>query len=118
MTPTKKTIQRWIGRELEKQGITPGALARLLKAVWEKEPRHNQAVEKVLEAYDQTVGNHGTESVRWSGSWDRFWQDTGLAYSNTGDTYGMTLTYEPALDRFRFQSYGDFVERHEKEFAE
>lgn len=37
-----------------------------------------------------------------------------LAYSNTGDTYELTIVYDFTTGRFRATSWGDWVERYER----
>lgn len=114
MTPTKRTIERYISRELQKEGITPGALARLLRHTWERSTRLTVLgrAEDVLRAYDKAVGNFGVEGVGTNS------HNAVLLYSNTGQSYSATLTWDLRLQKFRFDSWGGFVERNEKLFAE
>lgn len=75
-----------------------------------------------LEAIDKLLGNFGVEAIR--GDWQNgYWCDIVAAYSNTGDTYALTVIHvrgETSWDtqgRFIISSMGDFVERNERKFS-
>lgn len=69
-----------------------------------------------LEAIDKLLENHGTEAMR--GDWQNgYWCDIVAAFSNSGDTYALTVIQvrgDSRYDRSRFivSSIGDFVERN------
>lgn len=71
-----------------------------------------------LEAIDKLLENHGVEAIR--GEWQNgYWCDIVAAYSNTGDTYALTVLqvrgdWSGARSRFIISSWGDWVERNEK----
>lgn len=63
----------------------------------------------VLGVANRVLANFGTETV--------YRKRDGapvLAYSNTGDTYGLTLVYDFTVNRFRVTSWGDWVEKYER----
>lgn len=105
MTPTARTIKRWIPTLLAKEGFTAAYLAKKLKAVWEK----NHSTYDVLHKYDRLMHNFGIEHVYPNEERDG---RQGILYSNTGDTYAITLTFDYDLGKFRFDSWGSYVERH------
>lgn len=69
-----------------------------------------------LEEIDKLLGNFGVEAIR--GEWQNgYWCDIVAAYSNTGDTYALTVVqvrgdWSGAPSRFMVTSWGDWVERH------
>lgn len=74
-----------------------------------------------LEAIDRLLGNYGTEAIR--GNWQNgYWGDIVAAYSNTGDSYALTVLHErgngwnPA-GRFIVTSWGDWVERNGRKYG-
>lgn len=128
MTPTGKTVSRWMGKTLKKMGLRPYTLARKMRSAFNLGVlggrTENQRIEAAMEAYDKYVGNFGVEIINdtegtmpeLSGWRSRhYWQDGRLLYSNAGDTYDMTLTFDLTRDLFRFQSWGDWVERNSKD---
>lgn len=115
MTPTAKTIKKWLGEEIGKDKLTPKQVEKLLQDSFTKDSdvqSYGRRIEAVLKTYDELVGNFGLESIASNNSWVHFWLDTVLVYSNTGDTYDITLTYDVRQDKFKFQSWGSFAEFH------
>lgn len=63
----------------------------------------------VMAVANRVLANFGTETV--------YRKRDGapvLAYSNTGDSYDVTLVYDFTTHRFRCTSWGDWVERYER----
>ena len=74
-----------------------------------------------ITAIDRLLGNFGTEAIR--GEWQNgYWCDIVAVYSNTGDTYALTViqvrgSWSGARSRFLVSSWGDWAERNEKLLA-
>lgn len=68
-------------------------------------------IEQIMCAANDLLGMHGCEAI-FSDS-DNQWPV--LEYCNAGDTYTTTLVYDYTKSRFMVASYGDCVERPERE---
>lgn len=74
-----------------------------------------------LQVIDKLLGNCGVEAIR--GEWQNgYWCDIVAAYSNTGDTYALTVLQvrgEGSWQRSRFivTSWGDWVERNGEKYG-
>lgn len=74
-----------------------------------------------MEAIDKLLGNHGVEAIR--GEWQNgYWCDIVATYSNTGDTYALTVMcirpdYSFGRARFIISSWGDWVEANQEKYA-
>jgi len=66
-----------------------------------------------LAAADRLLANHGVEWITFECSRDKYHDPDGFAYSNAGDTYNATLVLYQR--RFLVTTYGDMVERHERQ---
>ena len=76
-----------------------------------KSAKNDRAVDAALVKIDKMIdGTFGTESIRGSAFFDRFWQDTIAIYLNTGDTYNTTLLYNVVSETWMITSMGDFVD--------
>ena len=73
-----------------------------------------------LEAIDKLLGNFGTEAIR--GEWQNgYWGDIVACYSNTGDTYALTVIqvrgeFSWQSSKFIISSWGDWVEQNESRY--
>jgi len=69
-----------------------------------------------MEKIDSLLGNCGVEAIR--GDWQNgYWCDIVACYSNTGDTYALTIMqvrpeWSGARSRFIVTSWGDWVEQN------
>lgn len=75
-----------------------------------------------LDAIDKLLGNHGTEAIRGEEWQNGYWGDIVAVYSNTGDTYALTVIHVRGdgwnpQGRFIISSWGDFVERNSTKYA-
>lgn len=74
-----------------------------------------------LAAIDKLLGNFGVEAIR--GAWQNgYWCDVVACYSNTGDTYALTVihvrgAYKGASGRFHIGTMGDWVEKNQRKFG-
>lgn len=68
--------------------------------------------QEVLRIADHLLGNHGIEVIRHPVNG---MADVLLEYSNTGDSYALTLAWEPKEEIFLVTSWGDFYENWELE---
>lgn len=105
MTPTARTIKRWIPEILKKEQLHASELAKKLREVWDKK----KSPYEVLYAYDKEVRNHGIEHAVPDDSPSH---RKGILYSNTGESYSVTLTFDYDLRKFRFDSWGGYIERN------
>lgn len=75
--------------------------------------------EMVMQALNEVLGGHGVEAIRVEGAWvDTYHHDIVATYVNMGDTYAATVVYDTDHDRFELSTWGDFVERREREQQE
>ena len=64
---------------------------------------------KLLELFNEAVGGDGIEVIRGH-YWDSWYGDNVLEYVNLGDTYSITLLYDPKKRKFEIGSWGEWVE--------
>lgn len=73
-----------------------------------------------LSALDELLLTCGIEVIRnESGDdWDAYYGDIIASYLNTGDSYATTILLDHTANRWRFTSWGDFVENLETTIAD
>ncbi len=82
---------------------------------------HIADAQERLETIDTLLGNHGVEAIR--GEWQNgYWCDIVAAYSNTGDTYALTVLHvrpEYSFGRAKWivSSWGNWVEANSEKYA-
>lgn len=77
---------------------------------------HNEPSEheQILCAVDDLLGNHGVESLEIG---DEHYSDSGVrmcpkySYSNTGDSYALTVIRDHENERWLIASWGDLAEK-------
>ena len=75
--------------------------------------RPGHIAERAMDLIDWLIyGSYGVEAVEGTVWVDRYWEETALLYTNTGDSYSPAVTYETRKYRWDVQSWGDYVERH------
>jgi hypothetical protein len=65
---------------------------------------------------DTIIGAYGVEYI--PSVYDTMRSLSGLEYCNTGDTYGATVVFDHAKQKFIIGNWGSIVECDEKRFAE
>lgn len=66
-----------------------------------------------LQQADRLLEHHGTEEIRDEDVWDNYYGDAVALYSNSGDTYNVTVIYDIEEGEFYLTSYGDWLEAYE-----
>lgn len=67
----------------------------------------------ILGEVDRLLGTCGVEVIR--GEWDGgYWGDAVAKYANVGDSYACTVLYDVRTGRYLVTSYGDWIEREER----
>lgn len=84
------------------------------KSMWVGLTAHReQSAELVLQVANDVMGGNGVEPVVAEGRWvDVYYQNIVALYVNLGDTYDDTLLYSTSRARWRWESWGNFVERN------
>lgn len=84
---------------------TYGTVREWIKACYHKP----KTIECQMLAINEVLEGHGVEAVFGD---DPRWPD--MEYVNMGDTYTTTIVYDWTKDRFEIASWGDWVERAER----
>jgi hypothetical protein len=101
---SKKRLKALLGRQLDHLSENPDRDFEDLHAVLTGPSRPSVK----LRVADTLLGNHGIETILVGG-----WKPI-AEYSNTGDTYALTILRDLSTGEFQITSYGDFVERVER----
>ena len=95
-----KLVKRIVNGEVDNDELFPKT-SRWVKSCYNEPTFH----EKAFSAIDEVLENHGVEAVRLqNGDW--------LEYSNTGDTYALTVVFFRGT--FRATDYGAIVEKYDR----
>lgn len=74
--------------------------------------------EDIMAEVDRLLENYGVESVRMESAWlDSFYGGIVASYSNTGDSYELTVVHFHATGRFEVMDYASMLERLELRFG-
>ncbi len=71
-------------------------------------------VDESFKGLSKLLDGHGSEVIRCSAQWERYWLDIALQYVNMGDTYTQTVVFDVGAYSFRVGTWGDWLEVHEK----
>ena len=93
-------------RDLDARG------ARQIKKIASDAGSGFRSVSEALEKINIILEMHGVEGM---GPVDRYDYAPAYEYLNAGDTYATTLIYKRATDRLFIGTYGDVVEREDKD---
>ena len=113
-----KRIQRLTG--LLEAGYDKRVGATVCRKVAEMiaKPAFKHAAEDIMAQVDQMLENYGVESVRMESAWlDSFYGGLVASYSNTGDSYDLTVVHFHATGRFEVMDYAGLVERLELRYG-
>ena len=67
-----------------------------------------------LEEINKLIEGFGIEAIRGA-HWNGYWCDVHAVYVNVGDTYALTVLYDPHTEELLLTSYGDWIEAQERE---
>lgn len=102
--PKARVLRNLLEGKIEPRELSP-ACDRWVRQC-HNDPSH---VEQVMCAADEWLGTYGVEAIFGDSV-----TEPRFSYCNTGDTYALTLIYDHSKGRYLVSSYGDEIERAER----
>jgi hypothetical protein len=74
-------------------------------------------IDEKMEVFNELINGHGIEAINVSPELyqDKYWGNIIGIYVNLGDTYDLTIIWNPIDNQFEFSSWGNYYETKEVE---